>query len=1543
MNEVKRQPDNLNQDWQRMDDRVLEQLLAAQNLLFVLPDEARIAEFFSEALSKVPGVTSSFVCLGNMAAPVGAGSEVCSECMALRKKEGEMLVMPLHFSCGWVDRQDFRVIRLNTTEHTFGFFIFRTDARGVLEPYWPFLNNLANYVALSLENRMQKLLLEQARDELEDRVEKRTEELKQMNERFSLAARAARLGVWDWDLQKNELVWDDRMYELNGGKREDFAAAYEAWLQGVHPDDRTFSDEISKQAQRGERPYDTEFRVVWPDKTIHYLKACGQFVRDEDGKPLRMTGINYDITDRKRAEEALVVQEREYRTLVENIPDLIVRYDTDLRRTFVNPAWEKTSGLSKAEVINVPPADIPKVPQPIVDAYLNKLRSVLETGTSQTLEFSWVNAQGVTLFLHYIMVPEYGQNGEIVGVLAVGHDITARKQAEEGLQQAAEEIRDLYNHAPCGYHSLNSDGVFIQINDTELQWIGYTRDETVGKMRFTDLITEKSRQTFKDNFPLFKERGWVRDLEFELIRKDGTRRPVLVSATAIYDDAGNYVMSRSTVYDISKRKQTEEKLQERERHSQSLLRLSRNLERAQTYGDVLNAAQDEVRIVIGYQTLWAYLFSADKGQARALFAEGPMADMVLTGEGVATLTIKGDRMLEEIVAARDIVVIEDARTDERTNKEIVAWLGNRTIINVPIMLFDRHMGSIGTGTFGDEGVHIPTQSEEEYLRTLASHMAVTLDRIHLLEQRKKTEAALRESEEKYRLLHENAGVGIGYYTPDGKVISYNQLAASHMQGQPEDFNGKSLYDIFPKQEADVYMDRIRHSLAAESALVYEDHLTLPLGETWFLSTLTKICDSQKNVVGVQIISQDITERRQIEAQLQESETRFRSFVEKANDVIYTVSPDGVFVYVSPNWKELLGHEISEVEGQLFESFVHPEDLAACRLMLNRVMVSGEKVSGFEYRVQHKNGGWQWQASNASAIYDANGRIVSFLGIARNITKLKQAEQERLAHLQFFESMDQINRAIQGASDLEQMMSNVLQIVLSVFDCDRTWLFHPCDPDASSFRVPMEINKPEYPGAGVLNVDVPMPLDMAQDLREALESAVPVTFTMGTEKPINKVSAEQFGVKSMMMVALCPKLGKPWAFGLHQCSYPRAWTPDEQRLFQEIGRRLTDALTSLLAYRDLQDSEQRYRTLFNVMDEGVAINEIVRDEQGNVVDYVILEVNPAFTQNSVYTAADVIGGRATDLYQMRPEFIREWWRKHAQLQQVIHTEMYHEPSGRWFHITTTPPTGNRFATFSTDITDRKSTEAEIRHFNQELEQRVRDRTTQLEAVNKELEAFAYSVSHDLRTPLRHIDGFLELLQQQINGDLNERSQHYMNAISDAARRMGQLIDDLLAFSRMGRHELSKTPIDLDGLIQEVIRELAPEIHGRSIHWQITSLPTITGDRAMLRQALVNLFANALKFTRQRQPAEIEIGWLPGQDNEIIVFIRDNGVGFEMAYADKLFGVFQRLHHADEFEGTGIGLASVRRIVDRHGGRVWAEGHVNQGATFYVSLPHKLKDN
>ena len=559
-------------------------------------------------------------------------------------------------------------------------------------------------------------------------------------------------------------------------------------------------------------------------------------------------------------------------------------------------------------------------------------------------------------------------------------------------------------------------------------------------------------------------------------------------------------------------------LRESDRHSQSLLRLSRKLERSETYAEVLNAAQEEVKDIVGYQNLWAYLFSDDKQYAKALIAGGMISDMVMSESGTGTLTVKGDRMMEEIAEAKEIVLVEDAQTDERVNKEIVASLGNRTIVNVPIMLFDRHLGSVGTGTFGAEGVRVPSVSEQNYLMALASHMAAAIDRIHLLVERKKAEAELHKLYTDFVTLLENTGDFIYFKDKDSRMIFCSQtLAKITGHASWRDMVGKHDLEIFPANTARIY---------------HEEELPI-----------------------------------------------FRE------------------------GKPMLNKTDPYYDAQ------------------------GRKC---------------WVSTNKWPVFGEDGKtVVGIFGISRDITELKEAEDK------------------------------------------------------------------------------------------------------------------------------------------------------------------------------------------------------------------IIELN------------------------------------------------------------------------------------------RDLEQRVVERTAQLEDANKELESFSYSVSHDLRAPLRAIDGFSNILLEEYAGKLDAEGRRLLDVVRDNAERMGRLIDDILKFSRAGRLEMNAFRIDMEAMAHTVLDEILMRSPNPKLVVEIGHLPATVGDSAMMHQVFVNLLSNAIKFTHGREDARIEVGSSAGE-HETVYFVKDNGAGFDMQYVDKLFGVFQRLHIESEFEGTGIGLAIVKRIITRHGGRVWAEGKVDEGATIYFTLPSKERN-
>lgn len=386
----------------------------------------------------------------------------------------------------------------------------------------------------------------------------------------------------------------------------------------------------------------------------------------------------------------------------------------------------------------------------------------------------------------------------------------------------------------------------------------------------------------------------------------------------------------------------------------------------------------------------------------------------------------------------------------------------------------------------------------------------------------------------------------------------------------------------------------------------------------------------------------------------------------------------------------------------------------------------------------------------------------------------------------------------------------------------------------------------------------------------------------------------------------------------------------KRLAAEINQRIE-------VEEALRQSEMRFRSIFEQAAVGFAHVsleghfELVNQRYADILGYTRNELqsrnfqeitHPDDLQHDLEKAEELLEGNR-ETYSMEKRYMRT---DNSLVWVNLTVSLVRESSGAPKH----------YVAVAEDITKRKTAEEEIHRLNLELEHRVRQRTAELEVANQELESFSYSVSHDLRAPLRGIDGYICMLKEDYAEQLDAEGNRMLDVVSNEAVRMGRLIDDLLAFSRLGRQPLQRLSIDMNQLVEGVIANLAKEASTGAVRFDVKPLPSAKGDPSMLRQVFANLIGNAIKFTRHSANPVVEVGaWKAAE--EIVCYVKDNGAGFDEKYAHKLFGVFQRLHSEDQFEGTGVGLALVQRVIHRHKGKVWAKGKINQGAEFFFSLP------
>jgi PAS domain S-box-containing protein len=640
------------------------------------------------------------------------------------------------------------------------------------------------------------------------------------------------------------------------------------------------------------------------------------------------------------------------------------------------------------------------------------------------------------------------------------------------------------------------------------------------------------------------------------------------------------------------------------------------------------------------------------------------------------------------------------------------------------------------------------------------------------------------------------------------------------------------------------------------------------------------------------LTREISDRQKAEQGLRESEERLRLIVETAKDfAIFLMDLQGNITTWNPGAESMFGYSRKEILGRNAAVLFTPEDRETHEPEHEMEGAARDGRAEDERWHLRKDGVRVYASGVMRGVRDQSGKLTAYLKIARDITSRKKMEDA------LKESVGEFRATFHGAA-VGQTQSDPAT--------GRLLLVNARFAEIAGYSEE-ELLKLTFP-------EITHPDDREQDFSLWQRMIRGETSEYHNEKRYVRKDGTIVWV-SASATLIRDAAGKP----LRTAAIIQDMT-DRRRAEGELRR-----------------SEWRFRTLT----QGVRDYALyIYDAEGRIITS-----NDAVLWIEGFTPGEIIGRPSSIFFS--PEQIQEG-RPEKILKVAAEQGRYEEEELRqrkdgsmfWAHVTITALRDEEgrlygFSKICHDISDRKKTQEKIQRLNEELEGRVRERTAELEMANRELEAFNYSVSHDLRAPLRIIHGFADVLQENAAG-LNPESREAVAVISDSAMKMRTLIDDLLAFSRFGRATMRLAQVNLRSLIDQVRVELRLDMQNRKIVWDIHPLPEVKGDPSMLHQVVLNLLSNALKYTRPRDEARIEIGWTRGE-NEDVFYVRDNGVGFDPAYGNSLFGVFQRLHSAQQFEGTGIGLAIVRRVINRHGGRTWAEGAVDQGATFYFSLP------
>jgi PAS domain S-box-containing protein len=747
--------------------------------------------------------------------------------------------------------------------------------------------------------------------------------------------------------------------------------------------------------------------------------------------------------------------------------------------------------------------------------------------------------------------------------------------------------------------------------------------------------------------------------------------------------------------------------------------------------------------------------------------------------------------------------------------------------------------------------------------------------------------AIQESGDRLRLALEASQTGTWDWNIATGHVTWDERNAALFGVKPSEFRGtyEHFQSLIQPGNREIVAKALKEALEEKTAFAAEFQVAWPDGSLHDMMARGRaFYDETGKAIRMSGVSQDITERKKAE----EASRRLAAIVESTDDAIVGKDLNGFITSWNKAAERMYGFSANEILGHSIERLSAPDAGGFEQRLMDEVK-RGE-TRQYEVERVRKDGVRIVVALTSSPVRNLEGNIIGVSSISRDITEQKRAERELK----------------ESRARLSGIIGSAMDAIISVDSDQKVTLFNTAAERMFRYSVAEALGKP---------LDIFIPERFRRDHRKHVGEFGQTGTTaraMGHLRPLAGVRAdgEEFPIEASISHI---EIGA-------------------QQIFTVILRDITERMN---AQQSLERQSGILREQAQMLD---LANVMARDLNNRVILW-----NTGMEDMYGWLRTEMLGKIAHEVLQSRfPAPLEELkailFREGHWEGEVVHTRKDGEAiyvNSHW--VLHKDPEGQPIAVLevNTDITERKQAEQQILRMNAELENRVRERTTELIAANHELEAFTYSVAHDLRAPLRHIDAFTKIIFDDFASEIPEQARRYLENIRKGSQNMNQLVDDLLNLARLGRQELKREITPLNPLVNEIVADLKRDVGTRQIEWRIDALPTVECDPGLIKQVFVNLLSNSVKYTRPREKAFIEIGHQRRQD-EPVIFVRDNGVGFNMKFSDKLFGVFQRLHRADEFEGTGVGLATVDRIVRKHGGRIWAESEPNKGATFHFTL-------